>query len=193
MGPVVTINSATMMNKGLEIIEAHLLFDVNFENIEVVVHPQSVVHSMVEFVDGSTIAQASPPDMHLPISLGLNWPHRIASSSPACDWTAQTSWTFQPLDEVNFPAVALAKRAGTLAGTAPAVLNGANEVAVAAFLAGNLSFVRIVDFVSQVLDVHINTNFVSNDELSIEEVLMAAQWAQQYSQELLDANNDFST
>jgi len=192
MGPVVTINSATMMNKGLEVIEAHLLFDVSFDAIEVVVHPQSVVHSMVEFVDGSTIVQASPPDMHLPISLGLNWPHRIANSSPACDWTAQTSWTFQPLDEVNFPAVALAKRAGTLAGTAPAVLNGANEVAVAAFLAGDLSFVRIVEFVSQVLDVHINTNFVSNDELSIEEVLKAAQWAQQYSQELLGANNDFS-
>lgn len=192
MGPVVTINSATMMNKGLEVIEAHLLFEVDFENIEVVVHPQSVVHSMVEFVDGSTIAQASPPDMHLPISLGLNWPHRIANSSPACDWTAPTSWTFQPLDDVNFPAVVLAKRAGTLAGTAPAVLNGANEIAVAAFLAGDLSFIRIVDFVSQVLDVHIKTNFVSNGELSIAEVLKAAQWARQYSQELLGANNDFS-
>lgn len=192
MGPVVTINSATMMNKGLEVIEAHLLFEVDFENIEVVVHPQSVVHSMVEFVDGSTIAQASPPDMHLPISLGLNWPHRIANSSPACDWTAPTSWTFQPLDDVNFPAVVLAKRAGTLAGTAPAVLNGANEIAVAAFLAGDLSFIRIVDFVSHVLDVHIKTNFVSNDKLSIAEVLKAAQWAQHYSQELLGANNDFS-
>jgi len=191
MGPVVTINSATMMNKGLEIIEAHLLFEVAYENIEVVVHPQSVVHSMVEFVDGSTIVQASPPDMHLPISLGLNWPHRIANSSPACDWTAPTSWHFEPLDEVNFPAVSLAKRAGELAGTAPAVLNGANEVAVAAFLAGNMNYIKIVNFVSLVLDSHIKTNFVSDEELTIEEVLSAADWAQRYSQELLGANNDF--
>ena len=191
MGPVVTINSATMMNKGLEIIEAHLLFDVAYENIEVVVHPQSVVHSMVEFIDGSTIAQASPPDMHLPISLGLNWPNRIAKSSLACNWTVPTSWHFEPLDEVTFPAVSLAKRAGELAGTAPAVLNGANEVAVAAFLAGNMSFIKIVNFVSLVLDTHINTNFVSDEELTIEEVLKAADWAQRYSQELLGANNEF--
>jgi len=191
MGPVVTINSATMMNKGLEIIEAHLLFDVAYENIEVVVHPQSVVHSMVEFIDGSTIAQASPPDMHLPISLGLNWPNRIAKSSLACNWTAPTSWHFEPLDEVTFPAVSLAKRAGELAGTAPAVLNGANEVAVAAFLAGNMSFIKIVNFVSLVLDTHINTNFVSDEELTIEEVLKAADWAQRYSQELLGSNNEF--
>ena len=191
MGPVVTINSATMMNKGLEIIEAHLLFDVAYENIEVVVHPQSVVHSMVEFIDGSTIAQASPPDMHLPISLGLNWPNRIAKSSLACNWTAPTSWHFEPLDEVTFPAVLLAKRAGELAGTAPAVLNGANEVAVATFLAGNMSFIKIVNFVSLVLDTHINTNFVSDEELTIEEVLKAADWAQRYSQELLGTNNEF--
>lgn len=191
MGPVVTINSATMMNKGLEIIEAHLLFDVPYENIEVVVHPQSVVHSMVEFIDGSTIAQASPPDMHLPISLGLNWPNRIAKSSLACNWTAPTSWNFEPLDEVTFPAVSLAKRAGELAGTAPAVLNGANEVAVAAFLAGNMSFIKIVNFVSQILDTHIKTNFVSDEDLTIAEVLKAADWAQRYSQELLGANNEF--
>ena len=191
MGPVVTINSATMMNKGLEIIEAHLLFDVAYENIEVVVHPQSVVHSMVEFIDGSTIAQASPPDMHLPISLGLNWPNRIAKSSLPCNWTAPTSWHFEPLDEVTFPAVSLAKRAGELAGTAPAVLNGANEVAVAAFLAGNMSFIKIVNFVSQVLETHIKTNFVSDEELTIEEVLKAADWAQRYSQELLGTNNEF--
>lgn len=191
MGPVVTINSATMMNKGLEVIEAHLLFEVAYENIEVVVHPQSVVHSMVEFIDGSTIAQASPPDMHLPISLGLNWPNRIAKSSVACNWTAPTSWHFEPLDEVTFPAVLLAKRAGELAGTAPAVLNGANEVAVASFLAGNMNFIKIVNFVSQVLETHIKTNFVSDEELTIEEVLKAADWAQRYSQELLGTNNEF--
>ena len=192
MGPVVTINSATMMNKGLEVIEAHLLFGIAFENIDVVVHPQSVVHSMVEFVDGSTIAQASPPDMHLPISLGLNWPNRIPNATSACDWTKQVSWSFEPLDEQVFPAVALAKRAGILAGTAPAVLNGANEVAVAAFLDGNLSFTKIVEFVAQVLEVHIKTNFVPDDALTIDEVLKAAEWAQQYGQEFLDANYDLS-
>jgi 1-deoxy-D-xylulose-5-phosphate reductoisomerase len=187
MGPVVTINSATMMNKGLEVIEAHLLFNIDFENIDVVVHPQSVIHSMVEFIDGSTIAQASPPDMRLPIALGLVWPNRISGLATGCDWTQATSWTFEPLDEETFPAVALAKFAGAKAGTAPAVLNGANEVAVAAFLAGELSFLAILDFVSEVLHSHIETNFVSDQDLTIEEVLKAADWAQQYGRELLDS------
>ncbi|CAB4740355.1 MAG: 1-deoxy-D-xylulose-5-phosphate reductoisomerase [Actinobacteria bacterium] len=189
MGPVVTINSATMMNKGLEVIEAHLLFALDFDQIDVVVHPQSVVHSMVEFVDGSTIAQASPPDMHLPIALGLTWPNRIPDASTACNWQEATSWTFEPLDQETFPAVALAKRAGKLAGTAPAVLNGANEVAVAAFLAGTLGFTEIVEFVAQVLEVHLETNFVSDQSLTIEEVLQAAEWAQLYGQELLESRN----
>ena len=187
MGPVVTINSATMMNKGLEVIEAHLLFDIDFADIDVVVHPQSVVHSMVEFIDGSTIAQASPPDMRLPIALGLVWPNRITGLATGCDWTQATSWTFEPLDEETFPAVALAKLAGAKAGTAPAVLNGANEVAVAAFLAGELSFLGIVDFVSEVVHRHLETNFVSDQGLTIEEVLKAADWAQQYGRELLDS------
>lgn len=187
MGPVVTINSATMMNKGLEVIEAHLLFEIDFENIDVVVHPQSVVHSMVEFIDGSTIAQASPPDMRLPIALGLVWPNRITGLASGCDWTQATSWTFEPLDTDVFKAVELAKLAGTKAGTAPAVLNGANEVAVAAFLAGELSFLGIVEFVSEVLQVHLATNFVSDQDLTIEEVLKAADWAQQYGRELLDS------
>jgi len=187
MGPVVTINSATMMNKGLEVIEAHLLFDIEFENIDVVVHPQSVVHSMVEFIDGSSIAQASPPDMRLPIALGLVWPNRIKGLAPGCDWTKSASWTFEPLDSETFTAVALAKFAGTKAGTAPAVLNGANEVAVAAFLAGELSFIGIVEFVSEVLQIHLATNFVSDQDLTIEEVLKAADWAQQYGRELLDS------
>lgn len=187
MGPVVTINSATMMNKGLEVIEAHLLFDIEFENIDVVVHPQSVVHSMVEFIDGSTIAQASPPDMRLPIALGLVWPNRIAGLATGCDWTKSASWTFEPLDTETFTAVALAKFAGTKAGTAPAVLNGANEVAVAAFLAGELSFIGIVEFVSEVLQIHLATNFVSDQDLTIEEVLKAADWAQQHGRELLDS------
>lgn len=187
MGPVVTINSATMMNKGLEVIEAHLLFEIEIENIGVVIHPQSVVHSMVEFIDGSTIAQASPPDMRLPIALGLVWPDRIAGLASGCDWTQATSWTFEPLDAGVFGAVELAKLAGTRAGTAPAVLNGANEVAVAAFLAGELSFLGIVDFVSEVLQIHLDTNFVSDQDLTIEEVLKAADWAQLYGRELLDS------
>lgn len=187
MGPVVTINSATMMNKGLEVIEAHLLFGIEFENIDVVVHPQSVVHSMVEFIDGSTVAQASPPDMRLPIALGLVWPNRITGIASGCDWTQATSWTFEPLDNEVFTAVELAKLAGSRAGTAPAVLNGANEVAVTAFLAGELSFLGIVDFVAEVLQVHLDSNFVSDQDLTIEEVLKAADWAQLYGRELLDS------
>lgn len=187
MGPVVTINSATMMNKGLEIIEAHLLFDIDFENIDIVVHPQSVVHSMVEFIDGSTIAQASPPDMRLPIALGLVWPSRITGLAAGCDWTQATAWTFEPLNENLSQAIELAKLAGTKSGTAPAVLNGANEVAVAAFMAGELSFLGIVEFVSEVLQTHLSTNFVSDQDLTIEEVLKAADWAQHYGRELLDS------
>ena len=142
MGPVVTINSATLVNKGLEVIEAHLLFDVPYDRIDVVVHPQSIVHSMVEFVDGSTLAQASPPDMRLPIALGLAWPDRVADAAPGCDWTTASTWTFEPLDDVAFPAVALARRAGAAGGTAPAVFNAANEECVAAFLAGRLAVPR---------------------------------------------------
>jgi 1-deoxy-D-xylulose-5-phosphate reductoisomerase len=189
MGPVVTINSATMMNKGLEIIEAHLLFNIELEKIDVVVHPQSVVHSMVEFIDGSTIAQASPPDMRLPIALSLAWPNRTTGLAAGCDWTQATSWTFEPLDIDVFKAVELAKLAGTKAGTAPAVLNGANEVAVAAFLAGEISFLGIVDFVSDVLHKHLESNFVSDQDLTIEEVLRAADWAEQYGREFLASNN----
>lgn len=187
MGPVVTINSATMMNKGLEIIEAHLLFNIELEKIDVVVHPQSVVHSMVEFIDGSTIAQASPPDMRLPIALGLVWPERITGLASGCDWSQATSWTFEPLDAKVFAAVEIAKLAGTRAGTAPAVLNGANEVGVAAFLAGELPFLGIVEFVAKVLQIHLETNFVPDQDLTIEEVLKAADWAQQYGRELLDS------
>jgi 1-deoxy-D-xylulose-5-phosphate reductoisomerase len=154
MGPVITINSATLVNKGLEVIEAHLLFGVPMERIAVVVHPQSVVHSMVEFVDGSTIAQASPPDMRLPIALGLAWPARVPDAAPACDWTQAQSWTFEPLDDEAFPAVRLARRAGAAGGTVPAAFNAANEEAVAAFRAGALPFTGIVDTIAEVLDRH---------------------------------------
>ncbi|HWF40801.1 MAG TPA: 1-deoxy-D-xylulose-5-phosphate reductoisomerase [Acidothermaceae bacterium] len=152
MGPVVTINSATLVNKGLELIEAHLLFDLPLTAIDVVVHPQSVVHSMVEFTDGSTLAQCSPPDMRLPIAMALAWPQRVPHAVPACDWTTAQSWTFEPLDDTAFPAVALARQVGTAGGVAPAIYNAANEEAVAAFLGGDLAFTDIVDTVSRVLD-----------------------------------------
>jgi 1-deoxy-D-xylulose-5-phosphate reductoisomerase len=154
MGRVVTTNSATLVNKGLEVIEAHLLFDIPYDRIDVVVHPQSIVHSMVEFLDGSTIAQASPPDMRLPISLGLDWPHRIAGVGRPLDWTTATSWTFEPLDAQAFPAVRLAKRVGRAGATYPAVFNAANEQAVDAFHEGRLSFLGILDIVESVVDAH---------------------------------------
>ena len=154
MGRTVTTNSATLVNKGLEVIEAHLLFDVPYDDIDVVVHPQSIVHSMVEFIDGSTIAQASPPDMRLPISLGLDWPHRVGGVGRPLDWTTATSWTFEPLDDIAFPAVALAKAVGRAGGTFPAVYNAANEQAVDAFHEGRLPFLGIVDTVQRVVDAH---------------------------------------
>ena len=154
MGRVVTTNSATLVNKGLEVIEAHLLFDVPYERIEVVVHPQSIVHSMVEFADGSTIAQASPPDMRLPISLGLGWPDRVPGVGAPLDWSRASAWTFEPLDDAAFPAVALAKRVGAAGATYPAVFNAANEVAVDAFHDGALPFTGIVDLVERVVGAH---------------------------------------
>lgn len=152
MGLVITTNTATLVNKGLEVIEANLLFDVPFAAIEVVVHPQSMIHSMVEFVDGATIAQASPPDMRLPISLGLDWPHRVPGVGAPIDWTAAHTWTFEPLDESAFPSVALAKRVGAAAGTWPAVFNAANEQGVAAFHDGRIGFLDIVAVIQSVLD-----------------------------------------
>ncbi len=172
MGRVVTTNSATLVNKGLEVIEAHLLFGVAYEQIDVVVHPQSIVHSMVEFVDGSTIAQASPPDMRLPISLGLDWPNRIAGVGRPLDWRAATSWTFEPLDEEAFPAVALAKQVGRQGGTYPAVFNAANEQAVDAFHEGRLPFTGIVDTVTRIVESHESTGALSRESL-----FEAERWA----------------
>jgi 1-deoxy-D-xylulose-5-phosphate reductoisomerase len=154
MGPLITINSATLVNKGLEVIEAHLLFGVPYDAIDVVVHPQSVVHSMVEFADGSTIAQASPPDMRLPIAYALAWPERLPEAARPIDWTQPQAWTFEPLDDDAFPAVALARDAGRRGGTAPAVYAAANETAVDAFIAGKLEFPAIVDIVATVLSAH---------------------------------------
>ncbi|NQD89899.1 1-deoxy-D-xylulose-5-phosphate reductoisomerase [Paenarthrobacter sp. CM16] len=172
MGLMVTTNSASLVNKGLEVIEAHLLFDVPLDRIEVVVHPQSVVHSMVQFVDGSIIAQASPPDMRLPIALGMGWPDRVPHAAKACDWTKATSWTFEPLDAVAFPAVDLAKDAAKQGSTFPAVFNAANEEAVQAFHAGRIRFTDIVDTVESVLSEHSGSS-----ELTVESVLNAEKWA----------------
>ena len=180
MGPLVTINSATLMNKGLEIIEAHLLFDIDLDSIEVVVHPQSVVHSMVEFIDGSTIAQASPPDMRLPIALGMAWPDRVPDAAAACDWSTAATWEFFPLDEEAFPAVSLARRAGGAGGTAPAVFNGADEACVEAFLGGRIPFTAIVDTVASVLEEHLapgSGEWVPGNAVTLDDVLHADAWA----------------
>ena len=180
MGPVVTINSATLVNKGLEVIEAHLLFGIDFDQIEVVVHPTSVVHSMVEFYDGSTIVQASPPTMLIPIALGLVWPERLPDTAPAVDWSQAQKWEFFPLDDVAFPAVALAREAGSAGGTAPAVYNAANEVCVQAFRDGRLPFTGIVDTVGEILGRHREGSNGSDSlgaSLTIEDVLAADAWA----------------
>jgi len=145
MGKVVTINSATLVNKGLEIIEAHYLFDIPYSKIDAVIHPQSVVHSMVEFVDGSTIAQASPPNMRGPIAYSLAFPNRVKSAMPAIDWSLSHKWEFQPIDEGRFPSIALARRCGALGGSFTAMYNAANEVAVDAFLRELIPFTAIVD------------------------------------------------
>jgi 1-deoxy-D-xylulose-5-phosphate reductoisomerase len=152
MGPVVTINSASLMNKGLEIIEAHYLFGIPYSQIEAVIHPQSIVHSMVEFVDGSTIAQASPPNMKGPISFALNYPHRVPAATPPIDWTQSHSWTFAPIDTKRFPAVALARTCGEIGGGLPAIFNAANEVAVQAFIDGQIGFTSIINMVTSVVD-----------------------------------------
>ncbi|MDQ1547723.1 MAG: 1-deoxy-D-xylulose-5-phosphate reductoisomerase [Actinomycetota bacterium] len=179
MGLVVTTNSATLVNKGLEIIEAHLLFDVDYDRIEVTVHPQSIVHSMVEFVDGSTIAQASPPDMRLPISLGLDWPNRVAGVGVPLDWTRASSWEFAPLDNAAFPAVELAKTVGRAGGTFPAVFNAANEQAVHAFHAGRIGFLDIVETIRRVVDLH------DGGEASLAGVLDAETWARAEADRLI--------
>lgn len=186
MGPVVTVNSASMMNKGLELIEAHLLFDVPVADITVVVHPQSVVHSMVEFRDGSTIAQASPPDMRIPIALGLSWPERVADAAPACDWSSATSWTFEPLDESVFAAVRLAREAVAASPTHPAVLNAANEECVAAFLAGRIGFLDIVATVERVLAEHDSAaSGPGASHLTPSVVLDTETWARARTNEIL--------
>jgi 1-deoxy-D-xylulose-5-phosphate reductoisomerase len=186
MGPVVTINSATLVNKGLELIEAHLLFGVPYADIDVVVHPQSIVHSMVTFADGATIAQASPPDMRLPIALALAWPDRLPVVQPALDWSTASTWEFAPLDEVAFPAVRLARLAGEAGGVVPALFNAANEEAVAAFVAGRLSFRGIVDLVARTLDDAPDLGAPT----CVEDVLAAEKWAREHARGVISGGRN---
>ena len=183
MGRVITTNSATLVNKGLELLEAHLLYGVDLDRIDVVVHPQSIVHSMVQFIDGSTLAQCSPPDMKLPIALASELAGSAAGVAQSCDWSTASSWTFEPLDNVAFPAVELARHAGRLGGTAPAVYNAANEVCVDAFHEGRIGFTQILDIVAVVLAEHaasdpdVGSRMVASDQLTLELVLAADAWA----------------
>lgn len=173
MGVVITTNSATMVNKGLEVIEAHLLFDVPYERIEVVVHPQSMIHSMVEFKDGSTIAHASIPTMQLAISFGLAWPDRVELEKPRIDWSRAGPWTFEDLDDETFPAVNLAKQVGAAGKTFPAVFNAANERAVRLFHEGRLPFLEIVETARRVVEMH----DPERGDMTVESIVMAERWA----------------
>ena len=179
MGPSNSLNSATLVNKGLELIEAYLLFGVRLDQIAVVVHPQSIVHSMVEFTDGATLAMASPPDMRLPIALALAWPDRVPDAAPALDWSQAATWTFEPLDDDAFPAVRLAREAAGVGGTAPAVYNAANEECLDAFMAGKIPFTGIVDTVARVVSEH-----DASGDVTLEDVLAVDAWARTRAREL---------
>ncbi|MEV6849751.1 1-deoxy-D-xylulose-5-phosphate reductoisomerase [Actinoplanes sp. NPDC051411] len=183
MGPVVTINTATMVNKGLEVIEAHELFAVPYDDIEVMVHPQSYLHSMVEFTDGSTLAQASPPDMRLPIALALAWPERVPHAAAAVDWREAHNWELRPLDDEAFPAVRLAKEAGRTGACRPAIFNAANEECVAAFVSGRLPFLGIVDTLERVLAAA--PDFAEPG--TVDDVLTAEAWARAQARRMIGA------
>lgn len=180
MGPMNTLNSATLVNKGLELIETHLLFEIPYDRIDVTVHPQSIVHSMVTFTDGSTLAQASPPDMKLPIGLALGWPNRVAGVASACDFTKAATWEFEPLDSTVFPAVELARAAGERGGCLTAVYNAANEVAAQAFLDGVIRFPAIVRTVQRVLG---DADEWSAEPATLDDVLAADSWARERARE----------
>jgi 1-deoxy-D-xylulose-5-phosphate reductoisomerase len=179
MGPMNTLNSASLVNKGLELIETHLLFGIPYDHIEVVVHPQSIVHSMVTFVDGSTIAQASPPDMKLPISLALGWPRRVPGAAAFCDFSKASTWEFEPLDGQVFPAVELARHAGQAGGCMTAVYNAANEEAAEAFLAGRIGFPAIVGTIADVLH---SADQWAAPPATVDDVLEAQRWAREKAQ-----------
>ena len=179
MGPMNTLNSASLVNKGLEVIETHLLFGIDYDRIDVVVHPQSIVHSMVTFVDGSTIAQASPPDMKLPISLALGWPRRVPAVAASCDFGTASTWEFEPLDTAVFPAVELARHAGQAGGCMTAVYNAANEEAAAAFLEGRIGFPAIVGTIAEVLRA---ADQWAVEPATVDDVLEAQRWARARAQ-----------
>lgn len=182
MGPMNTLNSASLVNKGLELIETHLLFGVPYDRIDVTVHPQSIVHSMVTFTDGSTLAQASPPDMKLPIALALGWPDRVPGAAAACDFGTASTWTFEPVDDKVFPAVRLARQAGEAGGSVTAVYNAANEVAVQAFLDGKISFPAIVRTVTQAVEA---ADRWQAEPDTLDDVLAADRWARHYAMEII--------
>ena len=182
MGPKITIDSATLMNKGLEVIEAHYLFDLDYPMIDVVVHPESVIHGIAEYTDGSMIAQLAAADMRLPIQLALGYPDRLPAGIRELDLAALGRLTFEPLDREAFPAVDLAYRAGRMGATYPAVLNAANEVAVMAFLSGKIRLIQIPEVVAAVLDEHQGAAVVS--EVSLQR---ADRWARARAAEILEA------
>ena len=184
MGPMNTLNSASLVNKGLELIETHLLFGIPYDRIDVVVHPQSIVHSMVTFTDGSTIAQASPPDMKLPIALALGWPARVPAAASACDFSTASTWHFEPLDNAVFPAVDLARQAGTTGGCMTAVYNAANEESAAAFLSGRITFPAIVRTVAEVL--HAADRWAA-EPATVDDVLAAQDWARDRARAAMSA------
>lgn len=185
MGPLNTLNSATMINKGLELLEAHLLFGVSVDNIDVVVQPGSVVHSLVEFYDGSSLAQLSPPDMRLPIALALGWPDRVADAAPCLDWTRPMDLHFEPLDDEVFPAVTIARQAGRAGGLAPCAFNAANEQAVAAFVKGKISFLGIVQTVARVVDETQTAR--AGEQVTLASVTDTEAWARSRVRELVEA------
>ncbi|WP_309136305.1 1-deoxy-D-xylulose-5-phosphate reductoisomerase [Nocardioides campestrisoli] len=185
MGKVITTNSATLVNKGLEVIEAHLLFDVPYERIDVVVHPQQMIHSMVEFVDGAVVAQLGLPTMLVPIALGLGWPDRVPDAETPIDWSRGADWRFEPVDEEVFPAIALARTAGIAGGTAPAVYNAANEECVEAFHQGRLGFAQIVETIAGVLGRH---GVPSKEHLTVDDVLAADTWAREEARRLIQGD-----
>jgi len=184
MGLMNTLNSASLVNKGLELIETHLLFGIGYDRIDVTVHPQSIVHSMVTFVDGSTMAQASPPDMKLPIALALGWPDRVPAAAAACDFGTASTWTFEPVDNEVFPAVEVARQAGEAGGSVTAVYNAANEVAVDGFLAGRIRFPEIVRTVARAVEA---ADRWTVEPETVEDVLAADRWARSYAAELVGA------
>jgi 1-deoxy-D-xylulose-5-phosphate reductoisomerase len=181
---MVTINSATLVNKALELIEAHWLFGLPPELIEVVVHPQSIVHSMVRFRDGAVIAQASPPDMRLPIALALAWPERLDDVIGPLDFAAAPNWTFEPLDAGTFPAVDLARAALGASALHPAVLNGANEVLVEAFLTGRIGFLAITDTLFTVVR-QFESRLEPGKTPTLEQVMRADAWARQRANQIV--------